>query len=126
MVEKIDSEASDQLDVEQQTELMHQGDSIWTAVFKADKIAIEALISTDSDVIYKRGPVGECPIHMLFLYGSDAHLEIARELITRFPAIVTQTYNKTVSLHSSFSSLVHIHHLDLSWRKCSSYCYCQT
>ena len=33
----------------------------------------------------KGGAVGECPIHMLFLYGTDAHLEIARDLLIRFP-----------------------------------------
>ncbi len=87
----------DQLEVEQQTELMYKDDTIWTAVFNADKIAIEILIENDPDVIEMRGAVGECPIHMLFLYGTNEHLMIARDLITRFPKIVTQIYNKSVS-----------------------------
>ena len=87
---------SKNFEVEDQTELMYKEDTIWTAVFSADKNAIEALIQTDPDVIYARGAVGECPIHMLFLCGSDAHLEIARDLILRFPEITTQTYHKPV------------------------------
>ena len=39
---------------EQQTELMYQDDTIWTAVFKADKDAVENLIVADPDVIYER------------------------------------------------------------------------
>ena len=84
-------------DVEEQTELMYNGDTIWTAVYNADKLAIERLIAIDSDVINARGAVGECPIHMLFLNGSDKHLAIAQDLIIRFPTIVTQIYNKPVS-----------------------------
>jgi hypothetical protein len=57
-------------------------------------------IAADPNVVNMRGAVGECPIHMLFLYGTDAHLEIARDLITRFPEIVIQIYNKPVSVHS--------------------------
>ena len=86
----------DQFDVEHQTELMYTDDTIWTAVFNADKNAIEKLIENDSDVINTRGAVGECPIHMLFLYETNEHLTIARDLITRFPRIVTQVYNKSV------------------------------
>ncbi|CAF1052768.1 unnamed protein product [Rotaria sordida] len=85
---------SNQSEVEQQTELMYTDNTIWTAVFNADKTAIDHLIDIDPDVINTRGAVGECPIHMLFLCGTDAHLEIARDLIIRFPIIVTQIYNK--------------------------------
>ncbi|CAF4070566.1 unnamed protein product [Rotaria sordida] len=87
---------SNQSEVEQQTELMYKDNTIWTAVFNADKTAINNLVDIDQDIIHTRGAVGECPIHMLFLYGSDAHLEIARDLIIRFPFIVTQIYNKPV------------------------------
>ncbi|UJR09267.1 hypothetical protein I4U23_013512 [Adineta vaga] len=88
--------SSKQFEVEEQTELMYKDDTIWTAVFSADKSAIEMLIKEDSDVINSRGAVGECPIHMLFLCGSDAHLEIARDLILRFPSTVTQIYHKPI------------------------------
>lgn len=88
-------------DVEQQTELMYKDDTIWKAVFDADKFAVDRLIEDDPTVIDARGAVGECPIHMLFLIGSDEHLSIARDLITQFPRIVTQIYNKPVSNRSN-------------------------
>ncbi|CAF3726658.1 unnamed protein product [Rotaria sp. Silwood1] len=81
-------------EVEQQTELMYKDNTIWTAVFNADENAINRLIDADPNIIMSRGAVGECPIHMLFLYGTDKHLKIARDLIIRFPMIMTQIYNK--------------------------------
>lgn len=96
LAEKFNSTNASEMDVEQQTELMYKDDTIWTALFKADKVAIDRLIANDPSVIHTRGAVGECPIHMLFLYGTDAHLDIARDLLKQFPNIVTQTYNKTV------------------------------
>ena len=70
--------------VEEQTERMYEGNTIWTAVFNADKNAIDALIDADPNIINIRGAVGECPIHMLFLYATTEHLMIAQDLITRF------------------------------------------
>ncbi|CAM4825805.1 unnamed protein product [Rotaria magnacalcarata] len=80
--------------VEEQTELMYKENTIWTAVFNADKAAIDELINHDPHVVDTRRAVGECPIHMLFLYGTEAHLDIARDLLVRFPLIATQIYNK--------------------------------
>jgi hypothetical protein len=82
---------------------MYTDDTIWPAVFNADKNAIQSLIEADPNVVHARGAVGECPIHMLFLCGSEAHLEIAQDLILRFPSIVTQIYNKPVCASASFS-----------------------
>ncbi|CAF1310734.1 unnamed protein product [Rotaria sp. Silwood1] len=87
-----DDATSDDAEVEQQTELMHEDNTIWRAVYDADKIAIDHLIDADPDLINTRGAVGECPIHVLFLRETDAHFAIARDLILRFPTIVTQTY----------------------------------
>jgi len=104
------------LGVEDQTELMYKDDTIWTAVFSADKSAVEALIDADPNIIKARGAVGECPIHMLFLYGTDEHLEIARDLILRFPTIITQIYNGPVSVNSLvFLLIIHVHALDILW-----------
>jgi hypothetical protein len=83
--------------VERQTEASHKGGTIWEAVRKADQAALEHLLDVDPNNINARGPVGECPIHMLFLYGTEAHLNMARYLITRFPETVLQIYNQTVS-----------------------------
>ncbi|CAF3806276.1 unnamed protein product [Rotaria sp. Silwood1] len=82
----------DDSEVEQQTKLMHEDNTIWRAVYNADKIAIDHFIDADPDLINKRGAIGECPIHVLFLRGTDAHFDIARDLILRFPTIITQTY----------------------------------
>ncbi|CAF3956669.1 unnamed protein product [Rotaria sp. Silwood1] len=86
---------SDDSEVEQQTELTHEDNTIWRAVYDADKIAIDRLIDANPDLINERGAVGDCPIHLLFLGGTDTHLKIAQDLILRFPTIVTQTYNKS-------------------------------
>ncbi|CAF5188405.1 unnamed protein product, partial [Rotaria sp. Silwood1] len=64
-------------EVEQQTELMYKDNTIWTAVFNADEDAINRLIDADLNVIMSRGAVGDCPIHMLFLCGTDKHMKIA-------------------------------------------------
>ncbi|CAF5222221.1 unnamed protein product, partial [Rotaria magnacalcarata] len=42
---------SSHADIELQTELMHKSDTIWTAMPKADKEAIEQIINTDPNVI---------------------------------------------------------------------------
>ena len=103
-VAKSTSEHSDHSDVERQTELVYKENTIWTAVYNADKVAIDRLLDLNPDVINVKGAAGECPIHMLFLCGTEKHLEIARELIIRFPRIVTQTYSKYVGLFT-FSTL---------------------
>jgi hypothetical protein len=83
--------------VERQTEASHKGGTIWEAVRKADQAALEHLLDIDPNNVNARGPVGDCPIHMLFLYGTEAHLNMAQYLITRFPEIVLQIYNEAVS-----------------------------
>ncbi|CAF3835136.1 unnamed protein product [Rotaria sordida] len=74
---------------------MYTDNTIWTAVFNADENAINRLIDAYPNIIMSRGVVGEYPIHMLFLYGTDQHLKIARDLIIRFSMIMTQVYNKS-------------------------------
>lgn len=102
-------EASDQ-SVLTQTESMHKAGTIWSAVLKADREAIGLQIVTNPKILETRGGVGECPIHMLFLYGSDAHLNIARELLTECPELAKQIYNEKVTTNenqfSHFSSIV--------------------
>ncbi len=83
--------------VERQTEASHKGGTIWESVRKAHQVALERLLDVDPNNVNARGPVGECPIHMLFLYGTEAHLNMARYLITRFPETVLQIYNQAVS-----------------------------
>lgn len=82
--------------VERQTENSRKGGTIWQAVLKADQSAMERLLKNDPNIVDSRGAVGECPIHMLFLYGSETHLEMARYIITNYPHTITQIYNGAV------------------------------
>lgn len=102
-----------QSEVEKQTELMHHGDTIWTAVFNADHDAINRFIDADPNLINVRGAVGECPIHMLFLCGTDKHFKIARDLILKFPDIVTQIYNKPVCIHILMINNSYVYYLEI-------------
>ena len=83
--------------VERQTENSRKGGTIWEAVRKADQAAMERLVTENPSFVNARGPVGECPIHMLFLYGSETHLQMARYLLSHFPQTLTQIYNQEVS-----------------------------
>jgi hypothetical protein len=83
--------------VEKQAENSRKGGTIWEAVRKADEAQFKRLLSDDPKNADARGPIGECPIHMLFLYGTETHLNMARYLITQFPHTLTQTYNQAVN-----------------------------
>jgi hypothetical protein len=90
-------EGSSRSAVEQQTENAHMSGSIWEAIRKADQVTLEHLLDISPDNVNARGPVGDCPIHLLFLYGTEAHLKMARYVITHFPETLVQTYNHAVS-----------------------------
>jgi hypothetical protein len=83
--------------VERQTENSRKGGTIWEAVRKADEPAFKRLLKEDPLNVDARGPVGECPAHMLFLYGTESHLNMARYLVTNFPHTITQIYNQDVN-----------------------------
>ncbi|CAF3001819.1 unnamed protein product [Rotaria socialis] len=80
--------------VERQTENSRKGGTIWEAVRKADEAAFKRILNENPSNADARGPVGECPIHMLFLYGTETHLNMARYFIINFPHTITQIYNK--------------------------------
>jgi len=83
--------------VERQTENSRKGGTIWEAVRKADEDAFKRLVNQNQENVDARGPVGECPVHMLFLYGTETHLNMARYLIEHFPYTITQIYNQPVN-----------------------------
>ena len=93
--------------VERQTENSRKGGTIWEAVRKGDEEAFIRLVKQDPKNVDARGPVGECPVHMLFLYGSEAHLNIARYLITNFPYTITQIYDQSVSENQLVASKIY-------------------
>ena len=84
--------------VERQTENSRKGGTIWQTLLTADYDAMVRLVNDDPKNVDARGPVGECPIHMLFLYGAETHLNMARYLIKRFPHTLTQFYNQAVRI----------------------------
>lgn len=88
--------------VERQTENSRKGGTIWQALLTADYNAMVRLVNDDPKNVDARGPVGECPIHMLFLYGTETHLNMARYLIKRFPYTLIQYYNQAVNCRISF------------------------
>jgi hypothetical protein len=83
--------------VERQTENSRKGGTIWEAVRKADEETFIRLVTEDPTTVDSRGPVGECPVHMLFLYGTETHLSMARYLISHFPHTISQIYNQAVN-----------------------------
>ena len=94
--QSFDSETSNSSAVERQTENSRRGGTIWEAVRKADEDSFVRLVNSDPKNVDARGPVGECPVHMLFLYGTEIHLKMARYLIKKFPHTITQIYNLAV------------------------------
>ncbi len=128
LIEESFNEGSNLSAVERQTEASHKGGTIWEAVRKADQAALERLLDVDPNNVNARGPVGDCPIHMLFLYGTEAHLNMARYLLTRFPETVVQIYNQPVSNFLFKYLLVEwdVHNTGILWRDCSPYCYYQS
>jgi hypothetical protein len=88
--------------VERQTENSRKGGTIWEAVLKANEEAMKQLLKADPTNADQRGPVGECPIHMLFLYGSDTHLKMGQYMIKNFPHTITQIYNQAVNKTNIF------------------------
>ena len=85
----------------EQTENSRKRGTIWEAVRKADQPAMEGLVQKNPSNVDARGPVGECPIHMMFLYGTETHLNMARYIITHFPHTITQTYAQGVDAHTA-------------------------
>eukprot|EP01103_Thecamoeba_quadrilineata_P015282 TRINITY_DN477_c0_g1_i1.p1 TRINITY_DN477_c0_g1~~TRINITY_DN477_c0_g1_i1.p1 ORF type:complete len:642 (+),score=111.44 TRINITY_DN477_c0_g1_i1:45-1970(+) len=80
--------------VEKQTEAARDPRTIWNAVLRADMVEVDRLLTNDPKIIVQsRGDVGETPIHMCLIYNSDAHKEMAKTLIERYPRIVNDKYS---------------------------------
>jgi len=75
-----------------QIEALHQAGNIFNAVLRHDRKAVDALLRADPHVLSTRGPVGELPLHMAFLYASPAHHVLAFYLMSRCPHLITETY----------------------------------
>lgn len=77
---------------EEQTEVSRSSGNIWNAILTANEEQVFALVEKDAKIIDSRGPVGETPLHMCFLFHSPAHLELAKKIMDRFPHTITAEY----------------------------------
>lgn len=50
------------------------------------------IVTANPEAIRSRGPVGETPLHLLVLYHSPKHIEIAKWLLDRFPDLILDEY----------------------------------
>jgi len=79
-------------DEKEQVERSQVAGSIWNAVLRADRALVEQLLQEDPAVLDQRGAVGELPIHMMLLYNTPAHRELARWSLLRAPHLRTAVY----------------------------------
>lgn len=89
----FDVEVENSAAVEAQAESTRSGSSIWNALLRADGKALEAIIAEHGvGILQERGPVGECPIHLAFLYNSPDHAEIIDIILAHDPLSVFAQY----------------------------------
>ena len=72
--------------VEAQAENVRVGDNIWNTILRADLERLQQMIETNGiGILQDRGPVGECPLHLAFLYNSEAHTRLIDYIISCDP-----------------------------------------
>ena len=62
--------------VEEQTVACSEGESIWSFIHNEDIAGLKALVTLKPESMEERGPVGEIPLHLCFLYGGPKQLEM--------------------------------------------------
>ena len=77
---------------DKQVELSRKSGNIWSSLLAADFVEVKRILSIDPMQALERGAVGELPLHLAFLYNSDAHFEIAKFLIEKYPETISQVY----------------------------------
>lgn len=65
---------------------------MWKALKEGDFEQFKREINADRRKATARGPVGELPVHVAFLYNSAKHMEIAKWLMAEFPETVSEVY----------------------------------
>ena len=75
-----------------QIEALHRAGNIFNAILRADRKAVDALLRANPHVLSQRGPVGELPLHMAFLYNTPAHHVLAFYLMARCPHVILDPY----------------------------------
>ena len=75
-----------------QIESLHKAGNIFNAILNADRKAVDALLRANPHVLSQRGPVGELPLHMAFLYNTPAHHVLAFYLMSLCPHVIAEPY----------------------------------
>lgn len=86
-------EGKSEADVEKQTEKAHATDTIWSFIRSGDVDGVKKLISKDPSVMRDRGPVGEIPLHLCFLYNSEKQIQMAWDMIAEDKSLVLEEYS---------------------------------
>lgn len=79
-------------DVEQQTEQSRAKDTIWSYIHSGNVDGVKTLISQKASVMRERGPVGEIPLHLCFLYSSEKQIQMAWDMIAEDPTLLLEEY----------------------------------
>ncbi len=83
-----------QRDVNIQTEATRRVGTWQSLARTADRDGILKLVQECPAVLTDRGAVGETLCHLLLLFNTDKHCALARELITKYPELISDRYKK--------------------------------
>jgi len=71
----------------------HDKDNIWRACKSADEDAIRRHIKTSgAKVLKEKDSAGACSLHLLLLFNTDRHIELANWLIDEYPEVCSEQY----------------------------------
>lgn len=80
-------------ELDDQAILLAEEGNIFSACYAANESLVEHWIATKGwEVMLEVGPVGDCPLLVLFLVHSPAHIAIAKKCIDRWPVLVFARY----------------------------------
>lgn len=87
----VKDQLSDEHKVAEQTEASKTPNSIWNYIITGNLKEVVKL-SKDRKVMRDRGPVGELPIHLCFLYNGPTQIKMAWHMIEEDPTLLTEEY----------------------------------
>jgi ankyrin repeat protein len=79
-------------DVSDQTALFNEKGTIWEAVKSGNIDAARAMCKQKPKLLDERGPVGENPLHLCFLFNMPTQLQLAKDLLTEHPEYLDAIY----------------------------------
>eukprot|EP00808_Paulinella_micropora_P001841 g12152.t1 len=89
----LDNRSHEATNIEQQTvRALSSTKTIWSAVRQADFLEVRRMVEECPLLLRERGPVGDTPTLVCFLYGSEPHLRIVEWILNKFPSCARDTY----------------------------------